>query len=104
RVIAEGSVDVARAIALTRQILAVLSSAHREGIVHADVKSDNFLVDESGGAERVVLVDFGLARVAETRPAPTRHAVSGTPEYMAPEVIRGDQPRATTDLYGVGVI
>jgi serine/threonine protein kinase len=102
--IADEPIEVARAIALVRQILAVLAATHRDGVVHADVKSDNFIIEERDGVERVKLVDFGLARLAETRHGSTGYAVSGTPEYMAPEVILGQPPHASADLYAVGVI
>lgn len=105
----ERSLSVTRAAHLVGQILSALGAAHRVGIVHGDVKSDNVLVELVEGVEQVKLVDFGLARV--TRAQPVREiaqsagdVISGTPEYMAPEVIRGSAPTPAADLYGVGVI
>jgi serine/threonine-protein kinase len=108
RIIAEEPVSLARAVDLLEQILAALSAIHEGGVIHADVKSDNFLVETVDGRDRVTLIDFGLARVAA---APSEvdleggeTMVSGTPEYMAPEVARGEPPIHASDLYGAGVI
>jgi serine/threonine-protein kinase len=107
---AGGPMPVERAAALVAQVLAALDAAHAAGVVHADVKSDNVIVLAGrDGAEIAKVVDFGLARtIAEARRAPIDAdgllLVSGTPEYMAPEVVRGEPPRVASDLYGAGVI
>ena len=102
RVIAEEAIPLARAIDLMTQILGALEAAHASGVVHADVKSDNFLVETIDGGDHVTLIDFGLARMDGA--APFEGMVSGTPEYLAPEVIRGGRPTPASDLYGAGVI
>jgi serine/threonine protein kinase len=108
-----GALPVRRASNIARQILAGLDAAHSAGIVHADIKSDNIMVEQGpDGAEVVKIIDFGLATIRRPdHPAPAaeydtagRLLMSGTPEYMAPEVIRGDGPIPASDLYGVGVI
>ncbi|HEX7837379.1 MAG TPA: serine/threonine-protein kinase [Kofleriaceae bacterium] len=108
RVIAEEPIPLSRAVDLFEQILGALAAAHDAGIIHADVKSDNFLVERTGGRDHVTLIDFGLARVAgspvETDLEGGEVMVSGTPEYMAPEVVVGDPPILASDLYGAGVI
>jgi serine/threonine-protein kinase len=108
RVIAEQSIPLSRAVDLFEQILGALAAAHDAGIIHADVKSDNFLVERTGGRDHVTMIDFGLARVAgssvETDLEGGELMVSGTPEYMAPEVVVGDAPVRASDLYGAGVI
>jgi serine/threonine-protein kinase len=108
RLLAEEPVSLARAVDLLEQILAALGAIHDSGVIHADVKSDNFLVETVDGCDRVTLIDFGLARLAA---APSEVdleggdvMVSGTPEYMAPEVARGEAPICASDLYGAGVI
>ena len=116
----ERPVPLHRSREIVTQILAALAEVHRAGIVHADVKADNVMVESTRhGDDRVRVVDFGLARItAAPDQAPAeipldedlaigsdgRRYVSGTPEYMAPEVIGGDAPTAASDLYGVGVI
>jgi serine/threonine-protein kinase len=82
---------------------------HATGIVHADIKSDNVLVDMIDGQPRIKLIDFGLARVQFAKPDVRPHTereewLSGTPEYMAPEIIRGEGACFASDLYSVGVI
>lgn len=107
RIITEERIPVARAVRLFEQVLDALGAAHDSGIIHGDVKSDNFMVELLGGHEHVTMIDFGLARVA----APPAHdrleegaRVVGTPDYIAPEVIRGEAPTRASDLYGAGVI
>jgi len=107
RIVAEQEVPIPRAIELVTQILHAIDAVHCSGVVHADVKSDNFLVDEGDGSDHVTLIDFGLARLEATPGARTAGAsvvVSGTPEYMAPEVVLGSDPSPASDLYAVGVI
>ena len=107
RVIASDEISIDRAIDLTLQILAVVDAAHHSGVVHADLKSDNFLLVQDAGADRIKLIDFGLARLddeAERRKPVLGPFVSGTPEYMSPEVILGDPPERASDLYAIGVI
>jgi formylglycine-generating enzyme required for sulfatase activity len=92
----------ARAIELTRQLLAGLAAAHDAGLVHADVKPANAIVVERDGAERVVLVDFGLARLrAADHPA---ESAGGTPAYMAPEQMDLGRIDARSDLFSAALV
>ena len=89
---------------LTRQLLAGLAAAHDAGLVHADVKPANAIVVERGGgaAERVVLVDFGLARLrAADHPA---ESAGGTPAYMAPEQMDLGRIDARSDLFSAALV
>lgn len=108
RFIAEEAIPVARAIDLLCQILNALGAIHASGIVHADVKSDNFLVQHVESGDHVTMIDFGLARVAGAQLCidleKGETMLSGTPEYMAPEIIRGEAPIPATDLYSAGVV
>ena len=107
----QGAFSLRRAARLGIQILAGLDAAHRAGVVHADIKSDNILITALP-EETAKIIDFGLAsiqRVDHPAPSPAcdergRRLMSGTPEYMAPEVIRGEGAVAASDLYAVGVI
>jgi serine/threonine-protein kinase len=101
-------ISLRRAAAIVRQLLDGLVALHAAGIVHGDVKSDNVLVSMTeDGDDLVKLIDFGLAHPdLEGRPTPvrTRDLVSGTPDYMAPEVIRGADSTPASDIYAAGVI
>lgn len=105
RVIAEhGAFEVPIALDIAAQVCDALAETHAAGFVHADVKSDNVLVEERREGRAVArLFDFGLA--SDQRGNRTADKlVYGTPEYMAPEVIRGERPCPATDLYGIGVM
>jgi serine/threonine-protein kinase len=103
-----GMVPLQEAVRLTNQIAAALYIAHEHGIVHRDVKPENILLDESGKA---MLTDFGIARemssLREAGVARTLAATGlpvGTPEYMAPEQLRGMPATEQVDLYALGVV
>lgn len=108
RVIADEAMPIERALDIFRQVLAALAATHHSGIIHGDVKTDNFLVECVGGADHVTMIDFGLAHLmgsaCDAGIAADELVISGTPEYMAPEVAAGDPPLAASDLYGAGVI
>lgn len=81
------------------QILEALSYAHSQGVIHRDIKPQNALVDDRG---RVKLTDFGVAyRAGDTRLTQIGYAV-GTPGYIAPEILDGEDPTELTDIYAVG--
>ena len=98
RIRRSGALSFARVLHIGTQLLAGLGALHDAGLAHGDVKSDNVMVDEQAG-DRVRLIDVGIARRG-----PEDHTFTGTPEYVAPEVISGAQPTVASDLYGVGVI
>lgn len=101
----ESPLGVERVIDLVCQALSGIEEAHLAGVVHADLKSDNIIVDQRrAGVDLVKIVDFGIARlVTGVREAEDR-SISGTPEYMAPEVISGAPPSFASDIYAVGII
>jgi serine/threonine-protein kinase len=92
-------------IPFATQIASGIAAAHREGIIHRDVKPDNiFLIGEKGHPHEIKLVDFGLAKLAE-HPGMTQAGVAvGTVEYMAPEQVVSDPADPRTDVYGLGVV
>lgn len=96
-----------RAVMLMDQVLAALAEAHTHGIVHRDLKPANVLVvPQRDGGELCKLLDFGIARVTtETGERLTRAGMMvGTPGYMAPEQIVGEEVDHRADLYAAGAI
>ncbi len=103
-----GALEPRRAAGLVRQIAEGLDAAHRLGIVHRDLKPDNIMVVEDGdGAERVKVVDFGIAKAlgADDGQGLTQAGyVVGTPEYMSPEQLLGGQIDARSDVYALAIV
>lgn len=92
----EGALAVPRALKIAIGILEGLEAAHAAAVLHRDIKPDNVMVEPGG---RVVVTDFGIARTTVSGDAD----LAGTPAYMAPEVARGEQGTAASDLYAFGV-
>jgi hypothetical protein len=100
-----GPMSPARVVHFGVQACASLAEAHEAGIVHRDIKPQNFFVTRIGDDHDFLkLLDFGLARVdGDGDPRLTRTGVlSGTPAFMASEVCRGEQADARSDIYGLG--
>lgn len=105
-----GRLSPSRAVDLMRDICAGLGVAHRNGVIHRDLKPDNVIVaaaSHEGDAERVKVVDFGIAKLRNT-PADftvTRTgAIIGTIYYMPPEQCRGEEIDARADVYSLGAM
>src|SRR6185503_18179349 len=80
------------------QISEGLAHAHKKGIFHRDIKPGNIYVTAGG---QVKILDFGLARIASSEMTKTG-SVMGTPNYMSPEQIRGDQVDHRSDIFSAG--
>ncbi len=101
----ENPLGVERVLDIVSQALAGIEEAHLAGVVHADLKSDNIIVDQRrAGIDSVKIVDFGIARLVTGVRESEDRSISGTPEYMAPEVISGAPPSFASDVYAVGII
>lgn len=104
----EGTLPVTEAERILKELLDALSVAHSQGIIHRDIKPANIFLaqppDGSSGPPRVVLLDFGLARRAGSSGLTSAGRFMGTPEYCAPEQVRGaSQLTSACDLYACGV-
>jgi eukaryotic-like serine/threonine-protein kinase len=98
-------VTKAEANAIARQICSGLAEAHRRGVIHGDLKSNNIiLVDLGNGVLRAVITDFGLAGSTKYSEEKDSSVKIGTPEYMAPELWEGADISVATDIYALGVI
>jgi serine/threonine-protein kinase len=98
----DGPVDPDQALAWLAQAAEALDAAHAHGIVHRDVKPANLLFD---GADRLQVVDFGIARVVdETAGMTAPGTVLGTAGYLAPEQAQGHETTAASDRYALAVV
>jgi hypothetical protein len=100
----DGPLPPARALAITRQILAGLAHAHEKGIVHRDVKPANIMLTQATGTgDHVRILDFGLAKLVDTD-ASLSSVVVGTPSYMSPEQAGAKKVDARADIYATAVV
>jgi eukaryotic-like serine/threonine-protein kinase len=100
RIEQHGPMPVLLHLATARQIASGLAAAHAKGIVHRDIKPANILLEDDTG--RVKLTDFGLARVTDDARITTEGALIGTPFFMAPEAIQGEEITPASDLFSLG--
>ena len=96
-----GHLDVEQALNIVTQACRGLEYAHRNGVVHRDVKPGNLLVSDT---DVVKLADFGIARAADQSSITQVGSVLGTAAYLAPEQARGDEAGPRADIYSLGVV
>ncbi|MCP4679469.1 MAG: serine/threonine protein kinase [Deltaproteobacteria bacterium] len=106
-----GPMDSGRGAKVMIQVLGALEEAHSVGVIHRDLKPENILLTTQGGIpDFPKVLDFGLAKVRETRPRPgslvltQEGMVFGTPEFMSPEQARGEILDARSDIYSLSLI
>ena len=105
---AEGPVPIPFVTRVLREAAAALAHAHRQGVVHRDVKPDNIMIDTD---DRVLIADFGISTISQVSSGATTVAkltesggVIGTPHYMAPEHALGQAVDGRTDQYSLAVV
>ncbi|MFV9456510.1 protein kinase domain-containing protein [Rhodococcus sp. NM-2] len=94
----QGSLPLDEALRIGIRIAGALESAHRLGIIHRDVKPANILLTDYA---EPALTDFGIAHIPGGFTT-TKRVITGSPAFTAPEVLRGDEPSAASDIYGLG--
>ncbi len=110
----QGRMPLPRALDITCQICAALSAASEVGIVHRDIKPENVVItssrdDEGDTVDLVKVCDFGLAQIVKSGADAAGEArassyIAGTPEYMSPEQVRGEELDGRSDIYAVGIV
>jgi serine/threonine-protein kinase len=96
-----GQLPIGKSISIAKQISEGLSEAHRLGVVHRDLKSNNIMIDKEGN---VRIMDFGIARSLTGRDITDKGIMIGTPDYMSPEQVEGKDIDQRTDIYSLGII
>ncbi len=94
-----GAMGPREAAEVGRQVADGLAAAHAAGVVHRDVKPGNVLIAEDG---RVKLTDFGVSRAVDDVQLTRTGLIAGTPAFLSPEVARGKNPTAASDVFALG--
>ncbi|MEO5569272.1 MAG: protein kinase [Gemmatimonadaceae bacterium] len=101
-IISRGRLPAAAVISIGKQLCRALEVAHEAGVIHRDIKPQNMVVEADG---TVKVMDFGIARLQTKSDGHTQAGmVVGTPEYMSPEQLRGDELDGRSDLYSAGTV
>lgn len=100
RIDADGAMVLEDVLRVGVQIAEGLAAAHRQGVIHRDVKPANMLVEAGNG--RVLISDFGLARALDDATLTVSGMIAGTPQYMSPEQAIGEPVDARSDLFSLG--
>jgi len=106
-----GKLPVGEAVRIITQVTKALAYAHKNGVVHTDIKPENILIDKNGKA---LLSDFGLGKVSQNLSASLAlegslitkegHSIAGTLEYMSPEQQQGEEFGPESDVYSLGIV
>jgi tetratricopeptide (TPR) repeat protein len=96
-----GQLSVGKTISIISQVCEGLAEAHRLGVVHRDLKPQNIMIDRAGNAK---IMDFGIARSVKGKGITEAGVMIGTPEYMSPEQVDGQEADKRADIYALGII
>ena len=102
RLAERGTLELIETVRVGLQIARGLAAAHRQGVVHRDVKPSNILLDH--GVERVRVADFGLARAVNEHTSTESGKLMGTPQFMSPEQVQGGAVSFSSDLFSLGSV
>ncbi len=103
----EGKLEYLRTVNIVRQVCGAVDAAHRGGVIHRDLKPDNILIEIVHGAERVKVLDFGIAKLREAKTdafLTQAGTIIGTPQYMSPEQCQGKPLDPRSDIYSIGIL
>ncbi len=96
-----GLLSIGKSLAIIEQVCEGLAEAHKLGLVHRDLKPQNIMIDKAGNAH---IMDFGIARSLSAEGITDAGVIIGTPDYMSPEQVGGEDVDQRSDLYSLGVI
>lgn len=97
----EKTLPLGRGLSIAKGICRGLATAHRIGVLHRDLKPENVIITQDGIAH---LMDFGIAVETAVYTGEKEDTVPGTPQFLAPELLRGENPSIRTDVYAMGVL
>ena len=100
RMLHDGALPAVKSAEIASMLLDALEYAHRQGVLHLDIKPGNIMIGQSG---QPMLMDFGIARLMKEQSEDSQEVI-GTPQYMAPECISNGGVDASSDLYSVGMV
>ncbi|MBZ0184751.1 MAG: serine/threonine protein kinase [Candidatus Obscuribacterales bacterium] len=106
----EGPLSISEFVSVFSQVLAALTSAHDQGIIHRDLKPSNImLVKSASGADKVKIVDFGVAKLVQENDTASQELTAlgefiGSPSYMSPEQVEGLKVDLRSDIYSLGCV
>ena len=99
----EKTLSDSKVASLVHQVSDALATAHEAGVVHRDIKPENLFL-QGNDIDRLKIVDFGIAKANDDTSVTQTGAIVGTPGYIAPERLRGDEFDGRADVYSIGAV